>query len=78
MITKNIDEGKPTDAVYLDFAKAFDKVSTYKKEHLFKKLKSHGSGQDVIRWIRSWLTDRKHRVVLNGQWCARSNTVPHL
>ena len=25
-ITKEIDEGKPLDVIYLDFAKAFDKV----------------------------------------------------
>ena len=37
--TKLVDEGRPLDIVFLDFAKAFDKVP---KQRLLKKLQSHG------------------------------------
>jgi hypothetical protein len=37
--TKVIDEGEPFDIIFLDFAKAFDKVP---KERLLEKLRAHG------------------------------------
>ena len=40
-ITEAADRGIATDVVYLDFAKAFDKVPT---ERLLKKLEAHGIG----------------------------------
>ena len=57
-------EGKNMDIVFLDFAKAFDKVL---KEHLLAKLTAHGVGGRVQHWVRQWLTERKQRVVLNGE-----------
>ena len=30
------------------------------------KLKAHGIDGVVLEWIRSWLTDRKQWVILNG------------
>ena len=54
-ITKWVDEGSPVDIIYLDFQKAFDKVSHQK---LIFKLKSHGMGNSIINWIEQWLTDR--------------------
>jgi len=45
------------------------------------KLSAHGFAGDVIRWIKNWLTDRKQRVVLNGQCSGLSdvlNGVPPL
>jgi hypothetical protein len=38
-VTKVIDAGKPFDVVFLDFAKAFDKVP---RERLLEKLRAHG------------------------------------
>ena len=38
-ITREVDRGECVDVVYLDFAKAFDKVPTAR---LLKKLKAHG------------------------------------
>ena len=38
-ITKWIDEGSPVGIIYLDFQKAFDKVS---HQRLLLKLKAHG------------------------------------
>jgi hypothetical protein len=59
------DEGKPFDVVFLDFAKAFDKVP---RERLLEKLRAHGIRRKTLAWIRSWLTGRKQRVVLNGEY----------
>ena len=63
-VTAAMDSGKNMHVVYLDFAKAFDKVPT---ERLQKKVLAHGIGGQVARWIRSWLTARKQRVVVNGK-----------
>ena len=61
-ITKLGDEGSPVDIIYLDFQKAFDKVP-----HQRLKLKSHGIGISIINWIEQWLTDRRQRVVVDGE-----------
>jgi len=63
-VSVKIDEGKPVDVVFLDFAKAFDKVP---RERLLEKLRAHGVQGKVLQWIREWLTGRKQRVVLNGK-----------
>ena len=63
-ITKWVDEGSPVDVIYLDFQKAFDKVP---HQRLILKLKSHGMGNSIINWIEQWLTDRRQRVVVDGE-----------
>ena len=63
-ITKWVDEGSPVDIIYLDFQKAFDKVP---HQRLILKLKSHGIGISIINWIEKWLTDRRQRVVVDGE-----------
>ena len=63
-ITKWVDEGSPVDVIYLDFQKAFDKVP---HQRLILKLKSHGMGNSIINWIEQWLSDRKQRVVVEGE-----------
>jgi ribonucleases P/MRP protein subunit RPP40 len=60
-----VDGGKSFDSVFLDFAKAFDKVLT---ERLLKKVRAHGIDGDLYRWIQSWLSNRRQRVVLNGSF----------
>ena len=52
------------DVVYLDFQKAFDKVP---HQRLLLKLKAHGIGNDVINWIKKWLTHRRQRVIVDGE-----------
>ena len=47
-ITKSVDDGVPVDIVFLDFAKAFDKVP---RRRLCEKLRAHGVGGEVLRWI---------------------------
>ena len=63
-ITKWVDDGSPVDVIYLDFQKAFDKVP---HQRLIRKLKSHGIGNSIINWIEHWLTDRRQRVVVDGE-----------
>ena len=63
-ITKWVDDGSLVDVVYLDFQKAFDKVS---HQRLLLKLKAHGIGNDVINWIEKWLTHRRQKVVVDGE-----------
>ena len=75
-LTKLLDEGHAVDVLYLDFAKAFDKVP-----HLRLLAKCRGLGVDgsVLAWIQSWLTGRKQRVVLNGKfsdWADVQSGVP--
>ncbi|XP_057310541.1 uncharacterized protein LOC130648505 [Hydractinia symbiolongicarpus] len=62
-ITEYQDQGYPVDVVYLDFSKAFDKVS---HKRLPKKLLAHGIGENVTNWIDSWLSGREQRVVISG------------
>ena len=62
-ITEAADRGVPTDVVYLDFAKAFDKVPT---ERLMKKVAAHGIIGKVGAWIRAWLKNRRQLVSVNG------------
>ena len=59
-----MDEGYPVDIIYLDFQKAFDKEP---HQRLILKLKSHGIGISKINWIEQWLTDRRQRVVVDGE-----------
>ena len=63
-ITKWIDMGSPVDIIYLDFQKAFDKVP---HQRLLLKLKAHGIGDSISDWIEQWLTDRRQRVVVDGE-----------
>ncbi len=64
LVTRALDEGKAMDTVFLDFAKAFDKVPT---RRLLAKLEAHGVEGKVHRWIAAWLENREQRVVLNGE-----------
>ena len=71
-----MDEGSPVDVIYLDFQKAFDKVP---HQRLILKLISHGMGNSVINRIEQWLTDRKQRVVVDGEvssWKSVLRAVP--
>ena len=55
-VTKWIDNGDPVDAVFLDFAKAFDEVP---HARLMMKLRAHGISGNVYTWIENWLTERR-------------------
>ena len=67
-----LEEGKNADVVYLDFAKAFDKV-----DHglLLHKLKLCGIGGKVGIWIHSFLDNRHQQVAVNGTLSERSRII---
>ena len=63
-MTKLLDSGRSVDIVYLDFAKAFDKVPI---NRLISKCRGLGISGRLLLWIKEWLTNREQRVVLNGE-----------
>jgi retron-type reverse transcriptase len=54
-ISKNLQEGRQTDILIMDFAKAFDKVN---HSLLIHKLRYYGIDGKTTRWIQNWLEDR--------------------
>ena len=61
---KALDEGKEASFVFLDMAKAFDKVS---HKALIHKLRCFGITGDLLKLIKSYLDNRRQRVVINGE-----------
>ena len=59
-----LEEGVRMDTVYLDFAKAFDKVD---HNILMEKIVKNKIKGKLGKWIREFLKDRKYRVVANGE-----------
>ena len=75
-ITRMVDEGLQVDEIFLDFRKAFDKVS---HERLLYKLHHMGIRDDLLAWITSFLKMRKQRVKVNGSmssWADVTSGVP--
>ena len=62
-IYETLMEGKRLDTVFLDFAKAFDKVD---HDILLEKVKKHKISGKIGRWLGEFLKDRKFRVVANN------------
>jgi len=62
-VTGSVDSGDSIDVVFLDFAKAFDKVP---HRRLLLKLESHGISGKLLQWVGEWLHERKQRVCING------------
>ena len=56
--TRILDEVHPLDLVYLDFAKAFDKVP-YRR--LINKMKAVGISGNLLKWTEEWLTNRRQQ-----------------
>jgi len=63
-LTRNYENKATTDIAVLDFSKAFD-VVPHKK--LIQKLDYYGVRGKVQNWIKSFLSDRLQRVVVNGE-----------
>lgn len=59
----NLDNNTQTDAIFLDFEKAFDKVSHH---HLMAKLVHLNLDRYVLSWISDFLTNRKQFVLVNS------------
>ena len=62
-LAKNMQMGKQTDLILLDFSKAFDKVA---HEKLLLKLHHYGIRGDTLKWNKDFLDNRKQAVVING------------
>ncbi|CAH2226737.1 jg23518 [Pararge aegeria aegeria] len=62
-IAECIDHGYQMDAIYADFSKAFDKVN---HRLLLSKLQANGISDSLLKWSKSYLVNRKSRVVING------------
>lgn len=58
-LTQAHDDGLITDAIFFDFAKAFDKVP---HKPLLRKLAAYGIVDEILNWIESFLTGRTFRV----------------
>jgi Reverse transcriptase (RNA-dependent DNA polymerase)/Endonuclease-reverse transcriptase len=65
VVTRAADEGKSVDIIYLDFAKAFDKVPI---QRLIAKMSAAGLRGNVLKWISDWLVGRKQRVTVQGRF----------
>lgn len=62
-VTESVENNKATVALYLDLAKAFDTVN---HKILIRKLVNAGIRGSVIRWLMSYLENRKHRVKIKN------------
>ena len=63
-IYKALNDDEEVDVIYLDFAKAFDKV-----DHavLLAKLSRYGIEGRALSWIKEFLLNRKQTVVVEGR-----------
>ena len=76
ILTSEMDNGNNMDVIYLDFAKAFDKVP---HDLLIEQLRLHRVEGGLLDWIKDWLTGRTQRTVLNGEasdWAPVGSGVP--
>ena len=62
-ILSNLVEGDEVDCIYIDFAKAFDKVD---HSILVDKLKCYGITTKYLNWISDFLNNRFQTVFING------------
>jgi len=63
MWAESFESGGQIDVIYTDLEKAFAKVP---HERLISKLYSYKINPEVIKWIESFLVDRRQRVSING------------
>ena len=61
--TQNFEKNIQTDIAILDFSKAFDTVPHQK---LLEKMKKYGITGNTHKWITSFLTSRKMKVIIDG------------
>jgi len=60
-----IDKGNLVGAVMLDFSAAFDVIN---HDICLAKLKSYGFEESAIKWVQSYLGNRKQAVFVNGSF----------
>ena len=66
---KALDDELQVDVVFMDFAKAFDRVSN---DILLQKLCNFGISDALLNWCKDYLTNREQRVVIAGKSSAWS------
>ena len=74
--TDVIEQGENVDAIYLDYAKAFD---TLPHKRLLTKLSGYGTGGKLLKWIAAFLEGRRQRVIVNGSkssWTRVTSGIP--
>ena len=69
-LASGLDNQQQMDAILLDFSKAFDKVP---HQRLLMKLEHYGATRTTLQWIRSFLSDRTQKVVVE---CKSSSSAP--
>ena len=64
-VLHSVNDGFSVDVVFLDLAKAFDKVH---HKRLLEKLSKHGKRGKLLSVIGNWLSNREQRVCIKGRW----------
>ncbi|CAC5382992.1 unnamed protein product [Mytilus coruscus] len=59
-----VDNDISLDTIYLDFAKAFDKVP---HKRLRKKLSAYGIRGNILSWVTDFLSYRRQQVAVKGE-----------
>ena len=67
-LVHKLNAGEQTDAILLDFSKAFDKVP---HRRLLLKLQHYIIGGNILAWIQDILSDSTQEVVLDGYTSSR-------
>ena len=70
-LAKNLDNNLQTDVMFLDFAKAFDKVD---HSCLIHKLQNYGIRGNLLSWLENFLTQRTQCVIIDG-YCSSTTNV---
>ena len=71
-----MEESGCGDIIYTDFSKAFDSVS---HERLLRKVESYGIKGNILKWIESFLSNKRQRVKVGGsvsKWAKVRSGVP--
>jgi len=63
-VLRSVDEGLCVDIVFLDLAKASDKVP---HGRLLGKLRKRGIGWKLLGTVGDWLRNRRQRVCIKGK-----------
>ena len=63
VLYKELDKNNSVRAVFLDIAKAFDKVS---HKGLIYKFEIYGATGNILYWLTNYLTNRSQKVVIKG------------